>query len=76
MEIVRHGKVLTPYQRELLDKFERLNLMHVMDDSLSYIEGLTKKYDGNLNSFLEEARLKIEKGKLNCNIENKHDPLR
>ena len=47
-----------------------------MDDSLSYIEGLTKRYDGNLNQFLDEARNKIETGKFNEKIEHKHDPLR
>jgi len=56
LEIVKHGKELTPNQRMLLERFDNLNLMHVMDDSLSYIEDLTKKYDGNLNQFLDEAR--------------------
>jgi hypothetical protein len=74
--VVKHGHKLTTHQRALLERFDNLNLMHVMDDSLSYIEGLTKRYDGNLNQFLDEARNKIETGKFNEKIEHKHDPLR
>ena len=74
--MVEHGHLLTDYQRTLLERFDNLNLTHVLDDSLSHIEGLTKKYGGDLNKFLDEARNKIEKGKLNYEIENKHDPLR
>jgi hypothetical protein len=49
----------------MLEKFKKLNLMHVMDDSLTYIDALSSQYEGNLDLFLEKTRSKIEKGKLN-----------
>jgi chloramphenicol O-acetyltransferase len=51
-------------------------MKNVLDDSLEYIEELTTKYGGNINQFLDEAQNKIEGGKLNYEITNKHDPLR
>ena len=47
-----------------------------MDDSLTYIEALSSQYHGNLDNFLEQTRSRIEKGKLNLNVEYDHDPLR
>ena len=45
-------KDITPEQAALVERFNNLNLMHVMDDSLSYIEEISKKFDGNLDKFL------------------------
>ena len=50
--------------------------MHVMDDSLSYIEEISRKFDGNLDLFLRKTGGSIEKGKVNYKIDHHYDPKR
>jgi hypothetical protein len=50
--------------------------MHVMDDSLTYIEDISKKFDGNLDAFMKKTGVSISKSKMKHEFEEKFDPLR
>jgi len=43
--------------------------MHVMDDSLSYIEEISKRFDGNLDLFLKKTGVSIDNCKINYKVE-------